>query len=162
MNSLNPKTAKEFAIPFILRISNLDERKFILYHSEAIVETAKLLAKNTSADVELLEIAGWVHDIGKSVADESHAEESLKILEKEFEINSILKDCILNHGASKKPITLEGKIIQAADKISIVDKDILSIFLKNINPKITVENTEMLRKITVQAMDFLEKHNKNF
>lgn len=161
MKKLTPEIARKFSIPYFYKIKDKSQRDFIIVHSQAVVEIVKLLAKNTKANMNVLEIAGWVHDIGKSVEQEPHAEESLKILEKKFFVNDILKDCILNHGYSKKPLTFEGKIIRAADKISILDRKILPIFLKNHNPDFNLESLDMLEKITEQAMEFLKEYNEN-
>jgi putative nucleotidyltransferase with HDIG domain len=160
MKKLTVKIARAFALPFIAKIKDENQRAFILAHSTAVAQVSKLLAKNTSADLEILEIAGLVHDIGKSVCDEDHAEASLKILEREFIVSPILKDCILNHGFAKSPQTIEGRIIQAADKISLLDQSILPIFLKNTNFKVSSEHEVMLRKMANQSIDFLVKYNR--
>jgi HD superfamily phosphodiesterase len=161
MKKLTLSKAKSISKEYLSKIKDKDQRKFLMAHSKSVAQVCKLLGKNTQADISILEIASYVHDIGQSISQEDHAEQTIKILEKKFQINEKLKDCILNHGSIKNPLTTEGKIIQAADKISILDRKIIGIFLKNINKNVTEENTKMLRKITIQAMDFLEEYNKN-
>ena len=159
MRKLTVQIAKKIFRHYTLKIKDKDQKRFIFNHVEAVVETSKLLAKYTEADVKTLEIAGWVHDIGKSADREPHAEESLKILEKDFFVSEILKDCILNHGYLKHPKTIEGKILQSADKISILDRKILPIFLKNQNKSFNLDYLDMLEKITSQSMSLLKNYN---
>lgn len=161
-NKLNIETAKRLSKEYIERIKDKDQRKFIKFHTKAVVKTSKLLARKTEANLELLEIAGWLHDIGKASAEDNHAEEAIKILEKEYELNEILIDQILNHGFKKEPKTLEGNILRIADKVSLIDSNILPIFLKNINKKVDSQYIDMLKNMLVQAGELVEKHNSRF
>jgi putative nucleotidyltransferase with HDIG domain len=159
MEKLNIETAKKLSKEYIRKIQDKDQRRFIKAHTKAVVKTAKLLAKGTDADFELLEIAGWLHDIGKAAADDNHAEAGVRILEENYEVDETLRDCILNHGVKKEPKTLEGNILRTADKVSLIDSNILPIFLKNINKKTTEDATNMLKNMLAQAGELLEKHN---
>ncbi len=120
-------------------------KKFFLLHCESVGEAAVALSKG-KADEEILRIAGWVHDIGKAISYKEHAKHSLKILEKNFEINEKLKDCILNHSSDKNPKTKEGKIFRVADKAFILNPKYL---------KFLVENTEELRKEEVKFIKLM-------
>lgn len=85
------------------------------------------LARKLNADLEIVEISAWLHDIGSIIyGRENHhitgakiAEEKLKefgCLEEKIEK---VKHCILCHRSSNglKPKTIEGKIISDADGI---------------------------------------------
>lgn len=152
---LTKQEAKRLAEKYLLD-NKTKNGKFLYAHTKGVVEAAKLLAKRERLDGELLEISAWVHDIGYSLENEMpHAENSLKILEKEgFEIDDIMNDCILNHGNSGKPKIKEGELMQIADKISIINKDFLEILLKN---KIGKEEIEFIKIMFNKSLDMLEK-----
>ncbi len=93
-------------------------------------DLALVLAKNKNIDKKALRIAGWVHDIGYVVNPKKHAEYSLKILERYFIIDHVLRYCILNHSTEAKPKTEEGKIFQLADKLYLLNPEIVSFLVK--------------------------------
>ena len=76
-----------------------------------------------------LEAVCYLHDIGRSVKDEGHPEESFKLC-KEFlrkigvsdNETSVIKDAVISHDLSKilKSKTLEARILFDADKIEII------------------------------------------
>ncbi len=129
MIKLTPFIAQKFAKEKILEIKKEEDREFVLIHTKTVVECAKLLGENRNIDLDLLEIAAWLHDIGYS--QEGHAQLALKILEKErFEISENLKDCIINHGTKGNPLCEEAKILKIADKLSMVNPEMLKIIIK--------------------------------
>ena len=98
-------------------LSKIKDGNLHVIHSKLVGDTALILSKGKQLNENLLKIAAWVHDIGYSIDSENHAEHSVEILEKRgYEVNKILRDCVLNHGASKNPKTNEGKI----DRKSVV------------------------------------------
>ena len=118
---INMKQSKQFAEETLKK--NLPElmAEYLLLHSKFIIRASKELVKekNLIVDEKIFEIAGYLHDIGYSVNEEDHAEESFKITKKRFpEVNEIVLDCILNHSQNKEPLTQEGKIFQIADKLA--------------------------------------------
>lgn len=108
-----------------------------LFHFVPMVEYAKVLAKEMNVDIEIVELAGWLHDIGSIVyGRENHHITGAKIAEEKLtELNyppakiKLVKNCILNHRGSKnsKRETLEEKIIAEADAMSNFD-NIAGIF----------------------------------
>lgn len=99
-------------------------------HTLRVVANARTLAKHyLEIDVELLEAAAWLHDIGRGVLrkkGQGHAAASAKLAK----INGpelgftgarlkILCNAIANHSFSARrlPDSLEGKILQDADRL---------------------------------------------
>ena len=103
-------------------------------------------------NVNALILGAYLHDIGRVKDDsEQHTFEGVKIALKFFKsmnfddkytIN-IVKDCILNHGSSAKPLTKEGELVQKLDKIVLIDKDVVSIYMAQLNKKLSL-NEAML------------------
>jgi HD superfamily phosphodiesterase len=132
---LEEKKAKELAKKYLLE-SGMKDGKIIYAHTEGVVFAAAELAGKYDRDKKMLEAVAWVHDIGQFEGTKDHAEISLSILEKEgIEIDDLTRDCILNHGNSGNPKSFEAKLINIADKISIIDRKILAeiIYLDEIN-----------------------------
>lgn len=101
------------------------------YHFVPMVKYAKNLAKEFNADLEIIEIAGWLHDIGSIMEGrENHHISSARIAEKLLidlkypkERIERVKNCILNHRGSvnNNRISLEEKIVSDADAMSNFD-----------------------------------------
>jgi HD superfamily phosphodiesterase len=100
---LTENKAMELAQEFFKQIRNKEDREYHLLHSKLVSNLALVLAKDKKIDKRALKIASWVHDIGYVVDPKKHAEHSLKILERNFIIDPVLRDCILNHSAGAKP-----------------------------------------------------------
>lgn len=99
------------------------------FHMERVANMAKLLAISEKADTFICEMAGWVHDIGdhklfddppqemKKLNDFFHAidltDEQIKA------INKAIQDVSFS-GGHKSPETLEGKIVQDADRLDAI------------------------------------------
>ena len=119
------------------------------YHILPVVKNALLLAKKLNADLEVVEIAAYLHDIGRAIKkkfteeNEHHitgAEETKKILkELKYDEDFIKKveHCVLTHRGRKgpKPETLEAEIISCADAMAHFDTflDLVNYFIKNTN-----------------------------
>lgn len=98
-----------------------------VFHFKPVVEIARKLAERLNADLEIVEIAAWLHDIGSilkgridhHITGAQIAEEKLKKLGYPSERIEKVKYCILSHRGSKGIIqeTLEAKIIAQADAI---------------------------------------------
>jgi uncharacterized protein len=79
------------------------------FHFVPMVKYATELAKEMDADVEIVEIAGWLHDIGSIIVkrDDHHvtgakiAEEKLTEWGYPAERTRRVQDCILNHRGSR-------------------------------------------------------------
>lgn len=97
-------------------------------HFIPVVHYAKLLGEKLNADLEIIELAGWLHDIGSIVhGRENHhitgaeiAEKKLKELGYAEDKIQKVKKCILNHRGSKpgEKTSVEEQIIADADTIS--------------------------------------------
>ena len=158
MNQLTKEKAKKIYEENLNKIEIKELRDFLLVHSKKVKEIAVLLGNRKNLDVETLEIAGWIHDIGYIIDEKEHAKNSFEILEKEgYEISETLKDCILNHGHTKKPLTPEGEIFQMADYISMIYKDILNTFLQHNKSKIGEVNISFLEMMISQAISFIKR-----
>ena len=150
-------TAKRIGKSYYGKVKDRKLGEFLLVHVKAVAKTAQLLAQNKKVDRELLEIAAWVHDIGYAVQHEGHGALAVTLLQEQYTLSPTLRDCILEHSGDGRPKTLAGKIIQAADKISIFDCSAIEVFLKHSHGRIGRGTVAFLRnKMTKEALDFLE------
>jgi putative nucleotidyltransferase with HDIG domain len=155
MKKLTTKIAKSIALKYFRKDKNKIEKEFALIHAEAVAKISKLLAKRLNANISVVEACAWVHDIGKIIEIKNHAEHSLVLLEKEkVEITHLLRDCILNHGTNGKPLSLEAKILQMADKMSILSIPVLKLILEQ--EKIPESDVEFVNKLTTGAVNYLK------
>ena len=101
------------------------------FHFVPMHNYAKMLAEKIGADIELVEVAAWLHDIGSIIRgrNDHHitgaaiAEEKLRALGYPEEKIILVKDCILSHRGSviMEKQTKEAKIIADADAMSNFD-----------------------------------------
>ena len=101
------------------------------FHLVPMRNYAVRLAEKLGADIEIVEIAAWLHDIGSIVSGrENHhitgaeiAERRLKEFSYPLEKIERVRSCILNHRGSvnNHRTTLEEQIISDADTISNFD-----------------------------------------
>lgn len=92
----------------------------VLNHSIEVSHIAGLLASELGLDVTLAKRAGLLHDIGKSIDQESegtHVELGVDILKKYKESAKVINAVAAHHGDTE-PTTLEAVLIQAADAVS--------------------------------------------
>ncbi len=145
---LSVEKAKEITIECSKKV--LDPEWFLL-HSKLVVEMALILAGNKNVNKEILEIAGWIHDIGYSIETKEHAKYSIELL-KDYELDEKLKDCILEHGSDGNPKTKEGEIIRIADKACIFNKDVISLIIKG---GIKEKDINFLKKMSSKGLELL-------
>jgi putative nucleotidyltransferase with HDIG domain len=158
MKTLTPKTAEEFAKKIFNEKMYGLEKDFITRHSKGVLKTCVKLSKGKKVDVGKLKVASWLHDIGRAISIKNHAKISVEIAEKEFGgLDEIIKDCILNHGNSGNPETKEGKIIQFADKLSILnDYELIKmIFSKE---KYKEKSIGFIKMVCDDFLDILERY----
>lgn len=96
-----------------------------VFHFVPVHDYAVRLAKKLGADLEIVELASWLHDIGSIIhrRKDHHitgakiAEEKLRELNYPEQKIKLIKKCILNHRGSVKSrrISLEERIIADAD-----------------------------------------------
>jgi len=102
------------------------------FHLVPMYKHAKKLAEKLDANIEVVELAVWLHDIGSIInGRQNHhitgariAEEKLREIGYSLEIVERVKNCILNHRGSVSnngSRSLEEKIISDADALSSFD-----------------------------------------
>lgn len=162
MKTLTPEIAERFAKNTLSRIKIKEDREFSLIHSKSVAEIVSILAEKKKVDKTVLKIAGWLHDIGYSIAKENHALHSISIIEKEYEISDKLRDCILNHGTSGQPKTEEGKIMKIADKASFLNPELVRLTVHDMeNGRIKQDNINFLKRASLQAFELLENFQED-
>ncbi|MFA5060912.1 MAG: HD domain-containing protein [Candidatus Pacearchaeota archaeon] len=124
MKQLTEENAREFSLEKFKGLPELNF-KWNLFHSEGIIKILSILSKNKNFNKNKLFALAWVHDIGKTISEEDHAKLSLEILKKEFILDEVDIDCIINHGSSGNPKTEEGKIFRYADGLSLFTKRVI-------------------------------------
>lgn len=100
------------------------------YHAQRVNTLAKRIAKEEGADVFICEMASLLHDVidHKVVANQEKAMEelsmflnSLSLKKEDLEsINYIIKNISFNGGINKKMNSLEGLIVQDADRLDAI------------------------------------------
>ncbi|MCK4551256.1 MAG: HD domain-containing protein [Candidatus Aenigmarchaeota archaeon] len=100
-------------------------------HIELVVKYSVELAEKLGGDKEVVELAAWLHDIGKlegkrenhHITGAKRAEEILKNMNYPEETIEKIKHCILTHSTDKNypPKTMEAKIVASADALSHFD-----------------------------------------
>lgn len=106
-------------------------------HFVPMVKHAKQLAGELGADIEIVELAGWLHDIGSIIyGRDNHHITGAKIAERKLtelgypkEKIEKIKECILSHRGSKKikSKTIEAQILVEADALSAFN-DLAGLF----------------------------------
>ena len=126
-------------------------------HTLKVFNLATYLAKKEKADLQVCQVAAYLHDIGQSVSEENHEDISTEMA-KEF-LNSLKlstkfveKVChaIYHHGKGriKDAQTLEAKILYDADKLQVVGVDgfcrvfSYSIIIKKLSLSDAMERTK--------------------
>ena len=118
------------------------------YHIIPVVKNAVFLAKKLNADLEVVEVAAYLHDLGisKKIMGDTYAKENDHHIVGAEEARNILKElnyseefidsvanCILSHRGRKgpEPITIEQKIIANADAMAHFDTflDLFTFFV---------------------------------
>ncbi|HAV11128.1 MAG TPA: hypothetical protein DCX32_01100 [Candidatus Moranbacteria bacterium] len=160
--TLTPQKAKQFALEIFSQIESEADRDFRVFHAKAVAKTALALSEgDKTVDREVLEMGGWLHDIGYVECEDRHAERGIAILEREGVIVSDkVADCVQNHGSKGKPRTKEGKYLQMADKISFINPGIFEILMKRNNGKLKDEELDFLERMLSGAMDHLRKFER--
>ncbi|MEK6845977.1 MAG: HD domain-containing protein [Nanoarchaeota archaeon] len=126
-------------------------------HTLKVFNLATYLAKKEKAEVQVCQVAAYLHDIGQSVSEESHEDISTEMA-KEF-LNSLklptdfierVSHAIYHHGKGrvKDAHTLEAKVLYDADKLQVVGVDgfcrvfSYSIIIKKLSISDAMERTK--------------------
>lgn len=108
----------------IIDILLKDKKKEYLCHIQYVVEIGLGLAKELNVDLNIIETACWLHDIGRGneLPGEEHpltgkrmAEEILKESDFTEEQKQKIYACILSHNADMIPCSIEEQIVRTAD-----------------------------------------------
>ena len=98
-------------------------------HTYDVINYIKELLKKIEANKEICIIAAYWHDVGRTVVDEGHEEESGKMLKQEMQKlgyeDKMIEQCylaVVNHKRSSNPPTIEAKIVRDADKIAYIGR----------------------------------------
>lgn len=103
-------------------------------HVERVYSLAIKLAKKEGADINIVKVAAYLHDIGRKEEMEKggkicHAEKGVELAEKilspyelDDDIVENIKHCILSHRSrnNHKPKTIEAKVLFDADKLDSI------------------------------------------
>lgn len=145
----------------------------VFYHIQAVVNNAVFLAKEYNADIEVVTIAAWLHDIA-SITDYTLYEEhhihgmdiAQEILAKQgYEQSKIdlIKRCIYSHRGSKQleRLTIEEICVADADAISHFDAVPSLFYLAYVNRKMSIEEgTEFVKNKLTRSFAKLSDRSK--
>lgn len=121
-----------------------DHYRTRLTHTLEVAQTARTIARALRLNEELTEAIALGHDLGHTPFGHAgeralnvvcskgfkHNEQSIRVVEKlekkgkGLNLTVEVRDGILNHKTTGNPSTLEGKIVQLADKIAYINHDI--------------------------------------
>jgi len=144
-------------------------------HIESVAKNAVQLAKLYHADVEVCEIAGWLHDIA-SITDyklyENHhihgadmAEKILKSYDYPADKIELVKLCILNHRGSvlKEKTTKEEICVADADAISHYDTLPSLFYLAFVQRKLNIDDgLEFVKSKLERSYNKMSEESKEY
>jgi len=144
-------------------------------HIESVAKNAVELAKLYHADVEVCEIAGWLHDIA-SITDyklyENHhihgadmAEKILKSYDYPADKIELVKLCILNHRGSvlKEKTTKEEICVADADAISHYDTLPSLLYLAFVQRKLNIDDgVEFVKNKLERSYNKMSQESKEY
>lgn len=144
-------------------------------HIESVAKNAVELAKLYKADVEICEIAGWLHDIA-SITDyqlyEKHhiigatmAQEILESYQYPQEKIELVKLCILNHRGSvlNEKTTKEEICVADADAISHYDTLPSLFYLAFVQRKLSIEEgTNFVKNKLERSYNKMSEESKRY
>ncbi|PJI10374.1 HD domain-containing protein [Clostridium sp. CT7] len=147
----------------------------IYEHIKSVAKNAVELAKVYNADVEVCEIAGWLHDIA-SITDyklyEKHhihgaamAETILKKYDYPEDKIELVKLCILNHRGSvlREKKTVEERCIADADAISHYDALPSLFYLVFVQKKLNIDDgTEFVKNKLERSYNKMSQAGKDY
>jgi putative nucleotidyltransferase with HDIG domain len=134
------------------------------YHILPVVKNALLLGRRLNADMNVIEAAAYLHDIGRAVSREQYqiendhhiagAKETRRILENldiDDEFIGKVEHCVLVHRGRKEPApqSIEAEIIACADAMAHFDTflDLFAFFLvKNPVGKSVIESEKKMQR----------------
>lgn len=116
------QAAKDFAPEF----------KTIPTHVAQAVEIVGIMARKQGMPVEEARAAAWLHDCGYKFGQKDHAARSLEMAKAAgVALTPGMEDAIANHGSKAQPTTPLGKLMKQADKLSILNPQMIEDFYPN-------------------------------
>lgn len=144
-------------------------------HIKSVAKNAVELAKVYKADVEVCEIAGWLHDIASitdyKLYEEHHiygaamAEDILKKYDYPEDKIELIKLCILNHRGSalREKKTVEERCIADADAISHYDALPSLFYLAFVQRKLNIDDgTEFVKNKLERSYNKMSQVGKDY
>jgi len=97
-------------------------------HAQRVAENAVAISNLVNyADVELMRLCGYWHDVGRTVQNDGHERISAQMIKNDLleqginnSICVIAYNAIVYHKWNMKPHTIEGNIIRDADKLDFI------------------------------------------
>ncbi|MCI9077490.1 MAG: HD domain-containing protein [Lachnospiraceae bacterium] len=145
------------------------------YHIESVVKNAELLAKQYGADIEIVIIASWLHDIASitdySLYEKHHiygaqtAKELLSSFDYEDYKIEMVQKCILNHRGSVQynKLTLEEVCVADADAVSHFDDIPGLLYLAYVKKGLDIEHGKVFVKEKLErSYQKLSNQSKKF
>ncbi len=145
------------------------------YHIIAVVKNVEILAKQYGADIEIVIIAAWLHDIASitdySLYDKHHihgariADEILQKLNYDKEKIIIVQNCILNHRGSIKcnRLLVEELCVADADAISHFDNLPSLFYLAYVKKELDItEGKQFVKSKLERSYSKLSEKSKDF
>jgi HD superfamily phosphodiesterase len=124
-------------------------------HAKRVVENARLLSiKLKYADLDLIKLCAWWHDIGRLSKDDGHELISANLLKNEL-INNKYSSTITNnafvairyHKWTMTPVTFEGNILRDADKLDFISPERWKSCLQSNQLKHLIAIKELLHQL---------------
>jgi len=124
--AVNKKKAIERAKELL---GKTDASHGLLHAGRVVMYSLKIADNYLEADQEVIEIAGWWHDVGRIYSDKGHQLKSAEMAEAELPDFGYSKDfsrevykAIVDHSSHAKelPKNIEGKLIKDADKLEFL------------------------------------------
>lgn len=182
------ETAKEY----VLDILGKDSSGHDYYHAIRVYNTSLKLAENYSVNTYVLSLAALLHDVDDPKISENthHAKNFLEkhqIIEKELVLEIIKNMSFTAHNAGKSVSSIEGKIVQDADRLEALgaigiarcftysgyknramykgqkdDDSAIAHFYQKLFKLPDLMNTEEAKAIALERVQFMNDFLKNF
>ena len=138
---MDAQQAREYATKLFSDSLSVDHANFLILHCQLVEQYCHALAPQ---DMDVLGVAAWLHDIGQVRGVPGHAQRSLEMARELMDVDEVLADCIENHGAGSVPGTPQGKVMQQADKLSLVHPDMIRFLREHGELQMLADNVAKL------------------
>lgn len=111
------------------KMKTIKDPEHSLGHTLDVVDYANELLKYIDANKDVVIIAAYWHDVGRTVKQDGHELMSGILLKEEMNKlgydNNFIEECfnaVIYHKWNAKPVTLEGNIVRDADKLGFLGR----------------------------------------